>query len=106
VQHAFALASLPSDDVVLTMIQDGDHRLSRPQESRESSAVAEIEQRRNARTPLHARTFCDAVEQRNGSAFRRVFTEDGIYHDVFLRRVCRAHQDRRDDRRLVLSNGH
>src|SRR5882724_2696363 len=30
-QHAFALAHrLPSDDVVLTMIQDGDHRLSRP----------------------------------------------------------------------------
>ncbi|HEY5126664.1 MAG TPA: alpha/beta hydrolase, partial [Bradyrhizobium sp.] len=28
-QHAFALAHrLPSDDVVLTMIQDGDHRLS------------------------------------------------------------------------------
>jgi pimeloyl-ACP methyl ester carboxylesterase len=32
-QHAFALAHrLPSDDVVLTMIQDGDHRLSRPQD--------------------------------------------------------------------------
>src|SRR5947209_17495374 len=32
-QHAFALAPrLPSDDVVLTMIQDGDHRLSRPQD--------------------------------------------------------------------------
>lgn len=32
-QHAFALtAQLPSDDVVLTLIQDGDHRLSRPQD--------------------------------------------------------------------------
>ncbi|MGC2777589.1 MAG: alpha/beta hydrolase [Bradyrhizobium sp.] len=32
-QHAFALAHrLPADDVVLTMIQDGDHRLSRPQD--------------------------------------------------------------------------
>lgn len=32
-QHAFALTSqLPSDDVVLTLIQDGDHRLSRPQD--------------------------------------------------------------------------
>jgi pimeloyl-ACP methyl ester carboxylesterase len=32
-QHAFALTErLPSDDVVLTMIQDGDHRLSRPQD--------------------------------------------------------------------------
>jgi pimeloyl-ACP methyl ester carboxylesterase len=32
-QHAFKLAHrLPSDDVVLTMIQDGDHRLSRPQD--------------------------------------------------------------------------
>ena len=29
-QHAFALAHrLPAEDVVLTMIQDGDHRLSR-----------------------------------------------------------------------------
>src|SRR6266700_7366697 len=32
-RHAFALAQrLPADDVVLTMIQDGDHRLSRPQD--------------------------------------------------------------------------
>ena len=43
-QHAFALAHrLPSDDVVLTMIQDGDHRLSRPQDiGRILAAVAEI----------------------------------------------------------------
>jgi pimeloyl-ACP methyl ester carboxylesterase len=43
-QHAFALTNrLPSDDVVLTMIQDGDHRLSRPQDiARIIAAVAEI----------------------------------------------------------------
>jgi pimeloyl-ACP methyl ester carboxylesterase len=43
-QHAFALAHrLPADDVVLTMIQDGDHRLSRPQDiARMIAAVAEI----------------------------------------------------------------
>lgn len=43
-QHAFALTSrLPSDDVVLTMIQDGDHRLSRPQDiARLIAAVAEF----------------------------------------------------------------
>ncbi len=43
-QHAFALAHrLPSDDVVLTMIQDGDHRLSRPQDiARILAAVKEI----------------------------------------------------------------
>jgi pimeloyl-ACP methyl ester carboxylesterase len=43
-QHAFALAHrLPIDDVVLTMIQDGDHRLSRPQDiARIIAAVAEI----------------------------------------------------------------
>jgi pimeloyl-ACP methyl ester carboxylesterase len=43
-QHAFALAHrLPADDVVLTMIQDGDHRLSRPQDiARLLAAVAEI----------------------------------------------------------------
>ena len=29
------------------------------------------------------RTFCEAVEQRNGAAFAELFTEDGIYHDVF-----------------------
>ena len=29
------------------------------------------------------RTFCDAVEQRNGKAFADLFTEDGVYHDVF-----------------------
>jgi pimeloyl-ACP methyl ester carboxylesterase len=43
-QHAFTLAHrLPADDVVLTMIQDGDHRLSRPQDiARIIAAVAEI----------------------------------------------------------------
>ena len=29
------------------------------------------------------RAFCDAVEQRNGQAFSELFTEDGVYHDVF-----------------------
>ena len=43
-QHAFKLTHrLPADDVVLTMIQDGDHRLSRPQDiARILAAVAEI----------------------------------------------------------------
>ncbi|MGF6310894.1 pimeloyl-ACP methyl ester carboxylesterase [Bradyrhizobium sp. i1.8.4] len=43
-KHAFALVHrLPADDVVLTMIQDGDHRLSRPQDiARIIAAVAEI----------------------------------------------------------------
>jgi len=29
------------------------------------------------------RAFCDAVEQRHGKAFADLFTEDGVYHDVF-----------------------
>src|SRR6266702_5739692 len=29
------------------------------------------------------RAFCDAVEQRDGTAFAALFTEDGVYHDVF-----------------------
>jgi ketosteroid isomerase-like protein len=33
-------------------------------------------------TPM-LRAFCDAVEQRNGKAFSELFTEDGVYHDVF-----------------------
>jgi pimeloyl-ACP methyl ester carboxylesterase len=43
-RHAFALAHrLPAEDVVLTMIQDGDHRLSRPQDiARIIAAIAEI----------------------------------------------------------------
>jgi pimeloyl-ACP methyl ester carboxylesterase len=43
-QHAFALAHrLPAEDVVLTMIQDGDHRLSRPQDiARIIAAVKEM----------------------------------------------------------------
>ena len=43
-QHALALAHrLPADDVVMTVIQDGDHRLSRPQDiARILAAVAEI----------------------------------------------------------------
>jgi pimeloyl-ACP methyl ester carboxylesterase len=43
-RHAFSLADrLPSDDVVLTMIQEGDHRLSRPQDiARILTAVSEF----------------------------------------------------------------
>jgi pimeloyl-ACP methyl ester carboxylesterase len=43
-RHAFALTErLPSDDVVLTMVQDGDHRLSRPQDiARMLAAVSEF----------------------------------------------------------------
>ena len=29
------------------------------------------------------RAFCDDVEQRDGQSFAALFTEDGIYHDVF-----------------------
>lgn len=29
------------------------------------------------------RAFCDAVEQRDGNSFAALFTEDGVYHDVF-----------------------
>lgn len=29
------------------------------------------------------RSFCDAVERRDGRAFAALFTEDGVYHDVF-----------------------
>jgi limonene-1,2-epoxide hydrolase len=29
------------------------------------------------------RTFCDAVEKHDGTAFAALFTEDGVYHDVF-----------------------
>jgi pimeloyl-ACP methyl ester carboxylesterase len=44
-KHAFTLAQrLPAEDVVLTVIQDGDHRLSRPQDiARIMAAVAEME---------------------------------------------------------------
>ncbi|MBR0737143.1 nuclear transport factor 2 family protein [Bradyrhizobium liaoningense] len=34
-------------------------------------------------TTATLRAFCDAVEQRNGKAFAELFTEDGVYHDVF-----------------------
>jgi ketosteroid isomerase-like protein len=33
--------------------------------------------------PAMLRTFCDAVEQRNGAKFAELFTEDGVYHDAF-----------------------
>jgi ketosteroid isomerase-like protein len=29
------------------------------------------------------RAFCDAVERRDGATFAALFTEDGVYHDVF-----------------------
>ena len=34
-------------------------------------------------TSTMLRAFCGAVEQRNGKAFAELFTEDGVYHDVF-----------------------
>ena len=43
-RHAFRITEqLPTDDVVLTLVQDGDHRLSRPQDiARMLAAVAEL----------------------------------------------------------------
>ena len=35
--------------------------------------------------PGMLRSFCDAVERRDGKAFAALFTEDGVYHDVFRR---------------------
>ena len=34
-------------------------------------------------TSAMLRAFCDAVEPHNGKAFAELFTEDGVYHDVF-----------------------
>ncbi|MDZ4367592.1 MAG: nuclear transport factor 2 family protein, partial [Afipia sp.] len=34
-------------------------------------------------TEKHLHDFCRAVEQRNGKAFAELFTDDGVYHDVF-----------------------
>ena len=48
--------------------------------------------------------FCSAVERRDGKAFASLFTEDGVYHDVFYGDF-KGHQDRRDDRRLVPPHG-
>lgn len=33
--------------------------------------------------PALLRAFCDAVERSDGTAFAALFTEDGVYHDVF-----------------------
>jgi len=33
--------------------------------------------------PAMLRNFCDAVERHDGKAFAALFTEDGVYHDVF-----------------------
>jgi pimeloyl-ACP methyl ester carboxylesterase len=59
-KHAFALAHrLPSDDVVLTVIQDGDHRLSRRQDiARIIAAVKEF-----LPTPL---PLWQAADERSG----------------------------------------
>jgi len=35
----------------------------------------------NTQSLLHA--FAEAVQNRNGEAFARLFTEDAVYHDVF-----------------------
>jgi ketosteroid isomerase-like protein len=34
-------------------------------------------------TTAMLRAFCDAVERHDGTAFAALFTEDGVYHDVF-----------------------
>src|SRR5260370_33393822 len=57
-QHAFALAHrLPADGVVMTMIQDGDHRLSRPQDiARILAAVPEVSASPRPSVAAQART--------------------------------------------------
>ena len=57
-------------------------------------------------TSTMLRAFCDAVEQRNGKAFAELFTEDGVYHDVFYGAFEGRAKIAEHDRRLVLSHGH
>ena len=45
--------------------------------------TAERDDAMNMTPSTMLRAFCDAVEQRNGKAFAELFTEDGVYHDVF-----------------------
>ena len=35
------------------------------------------------------REFCSAVEQHDGQRLAQLFCENGVYHDVFLRRIAR-----------------
>jgi ketosteroid isomerase-like protein len=39
--------------------------------------------RKNLNATAMLKKFCDAVEQHNGADFADLFTEDGVYHDVF-----------------------
>jgi limonene-1,2-epoxide hydrolase len=34
-------------------------------------------------TPAMLKAFCSAVERRDGKALAELFTEDGVYHDIF-----------------------
>src|SRR3978361_1425209 len=43
----------------------------------------EHEGRNNMNTSAMLKSFCDAVEAHDGAAFAVLFTEDGVYHDVF-----------------------
>src|SRR4051812_47788418 len=40
-------------------------------------------QRYDMDTIAMLRRFCDAVEKRDGASFAALFSEDGVYHDVF-----------------------
>ncbi len=57
-QHAMKLVEhLPADDVVLTFVRDGDHRLSRPQDiERMLQAVKGLDSLTQARTAADAKT--------------------------------------------------
>ena len=55
-------------------------------------------------TTAMLRAFCDAVEQRKGTAFAELFTEDGVYHDVFYGAFAGRAKIAEHDRRLVLSH--
>ncbi len=57
-------------------------------------------------TAAMLRAFCDAVEQRNGAAFAALFTEDGVYHDVFYGPFEGRAKIAEHGRRLVLPHGH
>src|ERR1044071_509891 len=45
--------------------------------------IAAISGGRIMDTAALLKDFCSAVERRDGKAFAELFTEDGVYHDVF-----------------------
>ncbi len=78
-----AAASSEIDKRLPDLVASGLLRYPRGDTDKNTDAQGQRPMNSAANPTAMLRTFCDAVEARDGKTFATLFTDDGVYHDAF-----------------------